>query len=151
MGEPISNTHVCIKCLPLKGQFLFEGGKPANAIKPLRKAVSLAPNEPLIRVLLGQALLSSGDDLLVDEAIRHLRKALGRENKYATGYRQLATAYARKRKISSAELASAQAYFYEGRLELAKQQAKRAKAKFKNGSAKWLIADDIMKFQKPKR
>lgn len=135
----------------IKGQFLFEGGRPSNAIRPLRKAVSLAPNEPLIRVLLAQALLGSNDDLLVDEAIRHLRKALGRENKYATGYRQLATAYARKRKISSAELASAQAYFYEGRLDLAKQQAKRAKKKFKNGTARWLIADDILKFQKPRR
>jgi predicted Zn-dependent protease len=135
----------------IKGQFLFEGGRPRNAVKPLRKAVSLAPNEPLIRVLLAQSLLSSNDDKLVDEAIRHLRKALGREDKYATGYRQLATAYARKRKISSAELASAQAYFYEGRLDLAKQQAKRAQKKFKNGTAKWLIADDILKFQRPKR
>ncbi len=142
----------------IKGQFLFEGGRPRNAVRPLRKAVSLAPDEPLLRVILAQALLGSNDDLLgsnddllVDEAIRHLRKALGREDKYATGYRQLATAYARKRKISNAELASAQAYFYEGRLELAKQQARRAQKKFKNGSAKWLIADDILKFQRPRR
>ena len=113
----------------IKGQFLFEGGRPSNAIKPLRKAVGFAPNEPLIRILLAQALLGSNDDLLVDEAIRHLRKALGRESKYASGYRQLATAYARKKKISSAELASAQAYFYEGRLDLAKAQAKRAQKK----------------------
>jgi predicted Zn-dependent protease len=137
--------------LEIKGQFLFEGGRPRNAVGALRKAVRLAPNEPLMRVLLAQALLGSNDDMLVDEAIRHLRKALGRENKYATGYRQLATAYARKRKISSAELASAQAYFYEGRLKLAKQQAKRAQKKFKNGSAQWLIADDILKYQKPRR
>ncbi|MCP4935186.1 MAG: M48 family metallopeptidase [bacterium] len=135
----------------IKGQFLFEGGRPTTAIKPLRKAVSLAPDAPLIRVLLAQALLASNDDLLVDEAIRHLRKGLGREDKYALGYRQLANAYARKRKISRAEIASAQAYFYEGRLKLAKQQAKRAKKKLKNGSAQWLIADDILRFQQPKR
>ena len=135
----------------IKGQFLFEGGRPTNAIKPLRKAVSLAPRAPLIRVLLAQALLASNDDLRVDEAIRHLRKALGREDKYALGYRQLATAYARKKKISRAEVASAQAYFYEGRLKLAKQQAKRAKKKLRNGSPSWLIADDILKFQRPKR
>ena len=135
----------------IKGQFLFEGGRPTTAIRPLRKAVSLAPGAPLIRVLLAQALLASNDDLLVDEAIRHLRKGLGREDKYALGYRQLANAYARKKKISRAEVASAQAYFYEGRLKLAKQQAKRAKKKLKNGSAQWLIADDILKFQRPKR
>ncbi len=135
----------------IKGQFLFEGGRPTTAIRPLRKAVSLAPGAPLIRVLLAQALLASSDDLLIDEAIRHLRKGLGREDKYALGYRQLANAYARKKKISRAEVASAQAYFYEGRLKLAKQQAKRAKKKLKNGSAQWLIADDILKFQRPKR
>ncbi len=135
----------------IKGQFLFEGGRPTTAIKPLRKAVSLAPGASLIRVLLAQALLASNDDLLIDEAIRHLRKGLGREDKYALGYRQLANAYARKKKISRAEVASAQAYFYEGRLKLAKQQATRAKKKLKNGSAQWLIADDILKFQRPKR
>ncbi len=135
----------------IKGQFLFEGGRSTTAIKPLRKAVSLAPRASLIRVLLAQALLGSNDDMLVDEAIRHLRKALGREDKYSVGYRQLANAYARKKKISRAEVASAQAYFYEGRLKLAKQQAKRAKKKLKNGSAQWLIADDILKFRRPRR
>ena len=135
----------------IKGQFLFEGGRPSTAIKPLRKAVRMLPKEPLLRVLLAQALLASSDDMLVDEAIRHLRKALGREDKYAVGYRQLANAYARKKNISRAEVASAQAYFYEGRLKLAKQQAKRAKKKLKNGSPQWLIADDILKFQRPRR
>ncbi len=135
----------------IKGQFLFEGGRPSTAVRPLRKAVSLAPKEPLIRILLAQALLSSGDDLFVSEAIRHLRKALGREKQNAAAYRQLAQAYGRKGKISKAELASAQAYFYEGKLSLAKQQAKRAKKKIKQGSAGWLIADDILKFQRPQR
>lgn len=135
----------------IKGQFLFEGGRPSNAIRPLRKAVSLAPKEPLIRILLAQALLASGDDLFVSEAIRHLRKALGREKHNAGAYRQLAQAYGRKRKISKAELASAQAYFYEGNLGRAKQLAKRAKKKIRKGSAGWLIADDILKFKRPQR
>ena len=50
-----------------------------------------------------------------------------------------------------AELASAEAYFYEGRLELAKQQAKRAKAEFIDGTPNWLIADDIVAFEYPRR
>ena len=74
---------------------------------------------------------------------------MAREDKYSAGYRQLATAYARKNKIANAELASAQAYFYEGQLDLAKQQATRAQSKFKNGSAQWLIADDILKYRQP--
>ena len=134
----------------LKGQFLFEGGRTREAVIPLRKAVSLAPGEALIRILLAQSLLASNDDMLVDEALRHLRKAMVKEDKNATGYRQMAMAYARKKKIARAELASAQAYFYEGRLKLAKQQAKRAQRKFKNGSAQWILADDILKYRRPR-
>ena len=39
----------------LKGQALLEGGKPAEAIEPLRRAVKLAPNPALIQVMLAQA------------------------------------------------------------------------------------------------
>ena len=40
----------------LKGQALLEGGKPAEAIAPLQRAIQLAPNPALIQVLLAQAL-----------------------------------------------------------------------------------------------
>ncbi len=143
----------------IKGQFLFESGSPAAAIVPLRQAVSLA-NEPLIRVMLGQALLGTNDPKLVDEAITNLRTALAREDSSAMGYRQLAAAYARKADLSQAagtkkqflaqaELASAEAYFYEGQLRLAKQQAKRAKAGFVDGTPNWIKADDILAFEVP--
>ena len=45
----------------IKGQFLFESGKPADAIAPLREAVRLTPDEPLIRIMLAQAMLGSND------------------------------------------------------------------------------------------
>jgi len=136
--------------LELKGQFLFKSGKPARAIAPLRKAVSLVPNEGLIRILLAQALLAAGNRNYTDEAIKHLRNALVRENHSPTGYRQLATAYARKGLVSQAELASAYAYLYEGRLPLAKIQAERSKAKFRRGSPNWIKADDIVSYNPPK-
>ena len=40
----------------LKGQALLEGGKPAEAIAPLRHAIQLAPQPALIQVMLAQAL-----------------------------------------------------------------------------------------------
>src|SRR6266436_3218788 len=43
----------------LRGQALLEGAKPAEAIAPLRKAVSLSNNAPLIEMLLGQALVAT--------------------------------------------------------------------------------------------
>lgn len=144
----------------IKGQFLFESGNPAAAIPPLREAVRLAPDEPLIRIMLAQALLGTNDPRLVDETITSLRTALAREDTSAIGYRQLAAAYARKAEaaraigakkqfMAQAELASAEAYFYEGQLKLAKQQAKRAKAGFPDGTPNWIKADDILAFEIP--
>ncbi len=52
--------------------------------------------------------------------------------------------------MAQAELASAEAYFYEGQLKLAKQQAKRAKAGFLDGTPNWINADDILAFEVPK-
>ena len=110
--------------------------------------------------MLSQALLGTPDMKNVDEAITNLRTALARETTSTTGYRQLAAAYGRKGDaatasgarqsyLAQAELASAEAYFYEGRLKLAKQQAKRAKAGFVDGTPNWLRADDILSFQLP--
>jgi predicted Zn-dependent protease len=145
----------------LKGQFLFESGSPAAAVLPLREAVRLGPDEALIRVMLGQALLGTNDPKLVDEAISNLRNALAREDSSAMGYRQLAAAFARKAEaakavgakkqfMAQAELASAEAYFYEGQLKLAKQQAKRAKAGLIDGTPNWFKADDILAFEVPR-
>jgi len=145
----------------LKGQFLFESGKPAEAVAPLREAVRLS-NEPLLRIMLAQALLGANDKKLVDEAITNLKTALTREDSSAMGYRQLASAYARKAEaaqaagakrqyMAQAELASAEAYFYEGQLKRAKQQAKRAKQGFVDGTPNWIRADDILAFELPRR
>jgi predicted Zn-dependent protease len=144
----------------IKGQFLFESGKADAAIAPLREAVRLGPNEPLIGIMLGQALVGSGNTKYVDEAISTLRNALAREEASSMGYRMLAAAYARKAEtvnssqakrqyMAQAALASAEAYFYEGQLRLAKQQAKRARDGFIDGTPNWLRADDILAFQVP--
>ncbi len=144
----------------LKGQFLFESGRSAEAVGPLQKAIELAPHEPLIQIMLAQAMLGTNDDRYVDEVIRNLRTALARERASAMGYRQLASAYARKAERASApgarqnfmaqaSLASAEAYFYEGRLSLAKQQAKRAKEGLPTGTPNWIRADDILAFELP--
>lgn len=145
----------------LKGQFLFESGNPAAAVAPLREAVRINPDEPLIRIMLAQALLGSSNPKVVDEAITNLRTALVREDSSAMGYRQLAAAYARKAEgvkaagakkqyMAQAELASAEAYFYEGQLRLAKMQAKRAKAGLIDGTPNWIRADDILAFEVPR-
>src|SRR6188768_764136 len=90
----------------VRGQALLEGGKPQEAIAPLRKAVALSNNAPLIEMLLGQALVATGNNAYTDEAISILRAAVARESEAPIGYIQLAMAYGRKGDYAQADLAS---------------------------------------------
>jgi predicted Zn-dependent protease len=134
----------------LKGQALLERGKnPSDSIGPLRKAVSLAPQSGLIRILLGQALVATGSPANLDEAIKNLTIGLQAEPDVPIGYRSLARAYALKNDIAMADLATAQGYFVDGKIEDAKRHASRAQTKLKPNSPAWLRADDIMTYKKP--
>jgi predicted Zn-dependent protease len=133
----------------LKGQALLEGGRPAEAIAPLRRAVQLAPHPALIQVLLGQALNSTNDRKHAEEAVTLLRTALAREPEVPEGYTQLAMAYGRKGDLAQADLASAQAAFTRGDFKTARELATRAKTRFAIGTPGWVKADDIASFRPP--
>ncbi len=128
----------------LKGQALLEGAKPNEAIAPLRKAVQLSNNTPLIEMLLGQALVASENKAYADDAITILRNALTREPEAANGYTQLAMAYGRKGNYAEADLASAQAAYLRGDQKTARDLASRAKTRFAIGTPGWVKADDIV-------
>jgi len=128
----------------LKGQAFLEGGKPNEAIAPLRKAVQLSNNAPLIEMLLGQAYVASENKAYAEEAIKILRAALSREPEAALGYTQLAMAYGRKGDYAEADLASAQAAFLRGDQKTARDLASRAKTRFAIGTPGWVKADDIV-------
>lgn len=128
----------------LRGQALLEGGKPAEAIAPLRKAVHLSNNAPLIEMLLGQALVGTDNKAYTEEAIAILRAAVARETEAPVGYTQLAMAYGRKGDLAQADLASAQAAFLRGDNKTARELASRAKTRFAIGTPGWVKADDIV-------
>jgi predicted Zn-dependent protease len=133
----------------LRGQALLEGGKPTEAIAPLRKAVQLSNNAPLIEMLLGQALVGTNNKAYTDEAIAILRAAVARETEAPLGYTQLAMAYGRKGDIAQADLASAQAAFLRGDNKTARELASRAKTRFAIGTPGWVKADDIVAAKPP--
>ena len=124
----------------LKGQALLERGNPADAIAPLRKSVSLAPNSGLIRIMLGQALVAAGSPANLNEAIETLTIGLQQEPDAPIGYRSLARAYALKNNIPMADLATAEGYLANGKVEDAKRHATRAQAKLKPHTPAWLRA-----------
>jgi predicted Zn-dependent protease len=128
----------------LRGQALLEGGKPAEAIAPLRRAVQLSNNAPLIEMLLGQALVGSDSNAYTAEAIAILRAAVSRETEAPLGYTQLAMAYGRKGDYAEADLASAQAAYLRGDNKTARDLASRAKTRFAIGTPGWVKADDIV-------
>ncbi len=128
----------------LKGQAYLEGGRAAESIAPLRRAVALSRNAPLIQIMLGQALISSNDKAVAEEAVEMLKNSLIREPEAPDAYSQLAMAYGRKGDLAQADLASAQAAFTRGDLPTARQLATRAKTRLPIGSPAWVRADDIV-------
>jgi len=128
----------------LKGQALLEGARPAESIGPLRRAVALAPKATLIRILLGQALVATGEARYSDEAISLLRVAMQREPDAPDVYSQLAMAYGRKGEYAEADLASAQAALARGDQKTARELAARAKTLFPTGSPGWVRSEDIV-------
>jgi predicted Zn-dependent protease len=128
----------------LKGQALLEGGHPAEAVAPLRRAVTLAHGAPLIDIMLGQALIATNSTKNAEEAVPLLRAALTREPEAPNAYAQLAMAYGRKGDLAQADLAAAQAAFNRGDIKTAAQLAARAKTRLPVGSPAWVQADDIV-------
>jgi predicted Zn-dependent protease len=133
----------------LKGQALVEGGKPAEAVGPLRQAVALSHDTPLIEIMLAQALNATNNPKLSEEAVGLLRTAISREPEAPEAYSQLAMAYGRKGDLANADLASAQAAFTRGDLKTARQLATRAKTRLPIGSPAWVRADDIVNVKSP--
>jgi len=134
----------------VRGQALLEGGKPAEAIPALRKAMQLSNNAPLIEMLLGQALVGTENKAYTDEAIRILRAAVAREPEAPLGYTQLAMAYGKKGDYAEADLASAQAAYLRGDNKTARELATRAKTRFAVGTPGWVKADDMLATKSPR-
>ena len=128
----------------LKGQALLEGGRPAEAIAPLRRAVQLSNSAPLIEMLLGQALVASDNKAYADEAISILKAAVTREPKRRSATPSLRWLTAGKAISREADLASAQAAFLRGDIKTARDLASRAKTRFAVGTPGWVKADDIV-------
>ncbi len=132
-----------------KGDALSRAGRPQDAIAPLQRAVSLAPNDPGLKVTLATALIASGNQANLDQAVRNLLQVTTRDPDHGQAFEQLALAYGRLNRVPDAELATAQAYFARGDVKGAHHFAARARQGFANGSPGWLKAQDILNVKPP--
>ncbi len=129
--------------LELEGQVLLENGRPADAIAPLREAVRLTNNQPLIAVLLGHALVATEDSTNFPEAEQVLRAAVAKDRDNPFAWYQLGVVYERRGDQARAALATAERYSLMGQEELAMRSAQAAMAGIPEGSADYLRAQDI--------
>jgi len=129
--------------LELKGQILLESGKPAEAIPPLREAVALTRNQPLISVLFGHALIATEDPKNFEEARTILKTAVARDNDNPFAWYQLGVVYEREGDLPRAQLATAERYNLEDTPSLALANARQAMQGIPEGTPDWLRAQDI--------
>jgi predicted Zn-dependent protease len=130
----------------IKGELLAKGGRPKEALVPLRQALKLSGNANLIRAELGRVLVQINEPTLLAEAISLLDRSLV-EDKNPQAYRALADAFYRQEKRPEADAATAEATFLEGDLKQAQIFAKRAKTQLAQGSVGWRKMDDIINYK----
>jgi predicted Zn-dependent protease len=128
----------------LKGQILFEEGRPAEAIGAHQRSVDLLPDAPLLRINLAHALIETHDPTKLDQAVLELKRATALENDNTMGWRLLSQAYASQGKEGEARLASAEMYFAAGSEREATQFALRARDMLSPGTLEWTRAMDIV-------
>ena len=129
--------------LELKGQILLEGGKPAEAIAPLREATERSGNMPLIAAMLGHALVATDDPKNFAEAKQVLKTAVSRDNQDPFAWYQLGIIYAQEGDEGRAALATAERSNLQDDPRMALNSATAAMKAIPAGSPDYLRAQDI--------
>lgn len=129
--------------LELKGQILLEGGKPKDAIPPLREAVQRSGDAPMIAAMLGHALVATEDPKNFTEAKQVLKAAVSRDNQDPFAWYQLGVIYDREGDSARAALATAERSNLQGENKLALTSAQMAMKGIPPNTPDWLRAQDI--------
>lgn len=109
----------------LKGQILFDNGKIADAYKTYQRALTLAPNSPLIRLAVVQAMLEL-PQVDLTKALREVYIVLQKENKNPMAWHFLAIIHGRQGNKGLLALALSEKALTLHNPQLAFSQAKRA-------------------------
>ncbi|WP_372619095.1 M48 family metalloprotease [Falsiroseomonas sp.] len=128
--------------LEMKGQILFEGHRPTEALAPYAAAARLAPQEGLIRLSHARVLIELGQPAQLRQAVTELEAALRTERESAFAWRQMAIARGRLGELPLADLALAEEALIRGDPRTARTLAQRAEAVLPAGPLR-LRAQDI--------
>ena len=129
--------------LELKGQILLEGGKPKEALVPLREAVARSGKMPLIAAMLGHALVATEDPKNFAEAKLVLKEAVNKHNEDPFAWYQLGIIYDQEGDTARAALATAERSNLQNQPKLAYANAQLAMKGIPAGTPDYLRAQDI--------
>ncbi|MGK7870719.1 M48 family metalloprotease [Falsiroseomonas sp. E2-1-a20] len=126
----------------LKGQILFEGQRPAEALAPYAQASALAPDEAMIRLSHARVLIELGQPAMLRQALGELEATMRTERDSPFVWRQVAIAQGRLGNMPQADLALAEEALLLGDARSARTLATRAEAALPAGPQR-LRAQDL--------
>lgn len=127
----------------LKGQMLYENGRPRAAADAYRAAVALRPNDPALLAPAAGAFAEV--EAYLPEAAEMLETTVRLEPRNPSAWRRLGIVLGKLGDIGGASVALAESAMLAGRRGDAALQARRAQRHLKKGSAGWLKAEDILR------
>lgn len=135
----------------LKGQILLENGHVAEAIPFYKNAVTLAPDNALLKIQLGSALITLEDNSNIEQAVQNLNQGLATEKNNAFAWHQLGIAEGRRNNLGLSYLALTQEAVILDRKEDVEAFAELAKKYLDVGSPAYMTLQDILDTYEKKR
>jgi predicted Zn-dependent protease len=127
----------------LRGQILYENGRPLEAIPEYKAAVKVLPDNALLRQELGQVEVESEDPAQLADAKEQLHAAIRKEPDDPGTWRLLATAYGRDGDEAMAAAGMAEYALLVGRFSEATFQANKALKGLKHGTPMAIRMEDV--------
>lgn len=127
----------------LKGQILFETGRPVDSIDPLIEANRLLPDNALLKISLARSLLERNEPEDIVRAEEALRDALISEPNNAFAWTQLAIVFEAQDNRPLAQVATAEAAYNIGNYPRAHSFAQRAILELQPNTPAFRQASDI--------
>ncbi|HCQ82419.1 MAG: hypothetical protein CBD03_03320 [Rhizobiales bacterium TMED143] len=140
----------------LRGQMNYEAGRARDGLASYKKAVELAPDQPLLLIGLATTQLSIAADAgdmsqkINREAESNLRKALRLDPNNTTAYFQLSKAFGQMERVAYAEWALAEYYALLNRPEALKHAGRAVKG-LPVGSPEKIRTTDILEISRATR
>jgi predicted Zn-dependent protease len=127
----------------LRGQILYENGRPLEAIPEYKAAVKVLPDNALLHQELGQVEVESDDPAQLADAKEQLHAAIRKEPDDPGTWRLLATAYGRDGDEAMAAAGMAEYALLVGRYSEALFQSNKALKGLKHGTPMALRMEDV--------